>query len=150
MTFYRVHDTDEFEFSADGAWSSQAGITRISADRYECLACEGSCADPNERDDEGNEIPCRDCHGEGSVQCDRGYSCCAAPGDLIAYFSGHMAVGPATPVIVFEGYQTGTCSDGEPLAVPEHVIEQTTWAEFTRRHQAHDPRRKTDQAPHHG
>ncbi|MCX4553186.1 hypothetical protein OG204_35085 [Streptomyces sp. NBC_01387] len=34
------------------------------------------------------------------------------------------------PVVVFEGWQAGTGFDGEPTAVPEHVIETLPWTEF--------------------
>jgi hypothetical protein len=132
-TFWRVHDTT-YEFSADSAWSSQAGVPLAAPDRDLCLVCGGDGTDPDECDDEGNSVPCTSCGGEGSFQRDRGYSCCASPEDLISYFSGHLGAAAGDTVITFEGERTGTCPDGEPLAVPIRVIATATWAEFTRAH----------------
>lgn len=134
-TFYRVHDAGT-EFSTKNAWSSQAGVDRVAIDRYLCLACEGSGTDPNEADEDGSEVPCRDCGGEGSIQCERGYSCCWSAEDLIAYFGYQLGAGSGSTVVIFEGEQSGTGIDGEPLAVPSRVVRTLTWAEFTSEHAA--------------
>jgi len=130
--FYRVHD-DTYEFSAENAWSSQAGVPLIAPDRDQCIGCEGVGTDPNEWDEAGDcPAQCGSCGGEGSFQRDRGYSCCASPEDLIAYLSGHMGAAPGDTVIIFEGEQVGSCPDGMPLAVPARVVATTTWGEFTK------------------
>lgn len=121
MRFYRVHYTEASgEFSADNAWSSQmSGTVREGDVGQEQCQCRlfGDPADPD----------CPDCYGEGWADRDRGYSCCYSAEDLIAYWkNGGTGWLDDMPVVIFEGHRTGTCPDGEPLAVPDAVIAWTT------------------------
>lgn len=150
-TFYRVHCTTLPAFSAENAWSSLAGIDRKPDDpsKSECQWCDGGEGEWTECrrceglgcdhcDHQGGTTECTRCEGTGWEDCIRGYSCCASPEELIAYFSESGRAGMVhadEPVVVFEGWQADTGFDDEPTAVPEHVIEIVPWAEFVARHQ---------------
>lgn len=127
MTFWRIHDTGH-EFSADNAWSSQMDMDRRDGEdgtpQQECW-CQAMDGEP--------AGDCRDCDGEGWVDCQRGYSCCPSAQALAAYFAGQgisLAGWHGFEVIEFEGRAVGTGPDGEPLAVPEGVARRMTVAEF--------------------
>lgn len=155
-TFYRIHWDGSPGFSPDNAWSAPWGSERVADGYILCFSCDGT-------GDGHTEIPCRDCGGtgidedwatcrscdgagetiedhcpdceEGRKPCERGYSCEASPEALIGYFRDHSVTpGGGDSVIIFEGEQTGTGLDWEPLAVPSRVLETLTWAQFTARH----------------
>ena len=121
-TFYRMHQPDAPEFSAEHAWSAQWGVTWASdGSRYECTRCDGTGRDLTDQDEE-----CPSCDGEGWLDADRGYSCCYSAEELLAYMDRHGVVGDDDPVVVFEGQRVGTGGDGEPLAVPTGHVRWTT------------------------
>ena len=126
--FYRVHDM-AVPFDAEHAWSYLYGPRNGEAGRDECVPCNGTGdAIPGcEADDDGD---CANCHGDGWLEADRGYSCFADPAEMIEYGEGRMDV-RANRVIEFEGEQVGLGCDGEPLAVPSRVVRVITWDEFT-------------------
>jgi hypothetical protein len=125
-TFYRVQWPNSPEFSADNAWSALWGSIR-SADgsRTECSECDGTGTTHY-----AGEEPCTSCDGEGWEDALYGYSCCWSAEDLIAYFASRGEPCDTDAVIVFAGQQVGNGFDGEPLAVPEAITAQMTWAEF--------------------
>src|SRR5690606_24281624 len=108
---------------------------------YACVACDGTGQSPEEvhescdgagcdHCDNGIYSECGDCEGEGTVDCDRGYSCTWSAADLITYIRDHQAGDPEDThgtVYVFEGERHGDGCDGEPLAVPTKIIETLTW-----------------------
>lgn len=122
-TFFRVHWADAPDFSPENARSALWGSTRSEdGTKTECTSCI-----PGDR--EG----CKVCGGTGWEDCMKGYSCCWSAEDLVEYMAEHGAPGEHDRVIVFEGVHTGTGFDGEPLAVPTRIIEETTWSEFLTR-----------------
>lgn len=120
-TYYRVHWADCPEFSAANAWSMGWGAARHPEDssRYECPACDG----------EG----CENCGSEGYFDAQRGYSCVADAEALIDYMAEHGTPGDDERVIVFTGRRVGNGGDGEPLVVPDAIVETVPWAEFAAR-----------------
>ena len=124
--FYRVHPSDCPPFHATNAWSALWGSTRSEdGSQVECPACDGTSEDLGE--------PCLDCD-DGWIDCVPGYSCCDTAQELIDYFTERSEPTADDAVIVFEGRQVDTGFDGEPTAVPHHVIETLTWDQFTARH----------------
>lgn len=122
-TFYRIHWADSPEFSAANAWSALWGSTRSDdGTQTECTSCH-----------EGDREDCSVCDGTGWEDCLQGYSCCDTAEELIAYMNEHAIMGDDDRVIMFEGTRTGSGFDGEPLAIPTRVIEETTWSEFLTR-----------------
>lgn len=113
--FYRLHREEAPAFCAENAYSAAWGQA-FSADgrRYECPVCDGS----------GES--CWNCNGEGWFECEYGYSCCTEAAELLEYFDRHCPPDDSDPVVVFEGVRVGSGLDGEPLAVPERIIEWTT------------------------
>lgn len=122
QTFYRLHAT-EHEFSAAGAYSALWGsVWSEDGTQTECTSCY-----------EGDRDGCRVCDGTGWQDAQEGYSCCDTAEELIEYMTEHGIAGDDDKVIVFEGVRTGTGFDGEPLAVPTRIIEETTWSQFQTR-----------------
>lgn len=126
QTFYRIHWADSPEFNAANAWSVLWGATRSEdGTQTECTSCY-----------EGDRDDCRICDGTGWEDALEGYSCCDTATELIEYFTTaarDSLIGDDDKVIVFEGTRTGVGFDGEPLAVPTRIIEETTWSEFRTR-----------------
>lgn len=146
-TFYRWHRAG-IPFTADRAWSGLWGA-EFSEDgsRTKCFTCDGEgtgirdcprCGgdfdarwDCPRCDGEGVVDECGDCEGEGWQDCVRGFSCERTPEALHRYFAQRGGDPGPGRVIVFEGCQTGTGFDGEPCAVPERIVKEMTWSEFT-------------------
>lgn len=150
-TFYRIHWTDLPEFAATNAWSSLTGIDRQPGDpsKSECQMCDGGEGEWTECGrckgmgctscgQQGGGTECSNCDGTGWADCIRGYSCFSTPEALVAYFTDRSRPTPAADetVVVFDGWQADTGFDDEPTAVPEHIIETVTWAEFVARETA--------------
>lgn len=152
--YWRWHQHDAPPFNADNAWSATWGSPFIDdGSAYTCLACEGTGeGDPREHracdgrgcwfcNDTGQVEHCPDCDGEGTIDCDRGYSCCASAEDLIGYFAARYVTAERMDqggtVYVFEGEVHGACIEGEPLVVPTRVRETMTWSELLERAQKH-------------
>lgn len=156
-TFYRFHWADCPTFSAENAWSAQWGAQRTpDGMQIVCVACDGTgegtrdcprCNGPhNDYEDRfsctrcdgtGDVNECLSCEGEGTIDCERGYSCETSPEALVRYFNdlarSGLADDDAGKVIIFEGDHYDTGLDGEPTAVPTRILETLTWAEFTAR-----------------
>ncbi len=150
-TFYRVHWADCPPLTADNAWSALWGATRTAdGTQTQCVPCDGTgkdATDPvcrscdGERcaicDHTGYSSQCQTCDGEGVIDCERGYSCFTDPKSLIAYFTdpGHaVEISPDDHVIAFEGTHQGLGFDGEDLAIPTRILQETTWTEFLTLH----------------
>lgn len=118
MTFYRLHSAATPEFSPENAWSAAWGETFVDVSTYECRSCNGSGEFLGEQ--------CSDCDGEGTIDADRGYSCCDSAAELLAYFGGHYPADDTDPVVVFDGQHVSTGLDGESLAVPTAIVRWTT------------------------
>lgn len=125
-TFYRVHTAGTPVFHADNAWSGLWGSEWSGDGRQtRCHACDGT----------GRQLfdeQCDVCDGDGWEDAAFGYSSCRTAADLIAYFAerGEPTDGV---VIVYEGRHVGNGFDGEPLSVPDRIIEEISWNEFLAR-----------------
>jgi len=154
QTFYRLHNDHNGTrpLTADNAWSAPWG-SEFAADgsAYTCIACDGSGQGPEEvhescdgagcdHCDNGLYSDCGDCEGEGTIDCERGYSCCEDARSLVAYFAQqHVTVTDGMgQVLVFEGEYSGNGDDGEALAVPARVVETLTWSELVKRAEAEE------------
>jgi len=129
-TFYRVHWADAPAFSPENAWSALWGSVRSNdGTQTECHDCAGT---GREGAAEYGD-PCTTCDGTGWEDALEGYSCCDTATDLVEYMRQHGVMADDDRVIIFEGRRVGTGFDGEPLAVPARIIEETTWSEFLAR-----------------
>jgi len=144
--YWRVHWADCPDFSAGTAYSAPWGAERCEDDpsRYRCVACDGAGVDYTDLmcgtcrgsgcagcDGTGVSATCVSCAGEGSIECDPGYSACTSAEDLRSYFQGREP-DPGEQVLVFEGELAGYGLEGEPLVIPTQVVARTTWGELTR------------------
>lgn len=138
--FYRIHwNWDTVPFDAEHAYSFLNGMPPLADDlsRYGCVPCNGTGeAIPGVDPDEDGK--CSSCHGEGSHEADRGYSCVYDPEDILslpAQFGSGRRELAAARVVEYEGEVQGWGCDGEPLAVPSRVLRVMTWDEFTAEYQ---------------
>lgn len=155
QTFYRLHNDHNGTrpLTADNAWSAPWG-SEFTEDgsAFTCAACDGSGQQAPEVhmrcdgegcyhcDDTGMITECGDCDGEGTIDCERGYSCFEDAHRLVAYMRerGSDPEDAWGTVYVFEGDMAGNGTDGEPLIVPTRVVETITWSELVKRAEAEE------------
>lgn len=134
--FYRWHQNEAPPFSAENAWSADWG-SEFTPDGSKYRAPSGlyylceTCQDETGACGHEDEDECAECECPGWTECERGYSCTWDATDLADYFGERGCPTDDTgTVYVFEGERTGNGTDGEPLAVPDRVVETLTWSEL--------------------
>lgn len=152
QTFHRWHRTDTPTFTPENAWSADWGSDFTDdGTSYTCPACDGTGEQAPEihntcdgagchHCDNGMITDCDDCDGDGTIDCERGYSCYEDADELVAYFRerGGEPRDDWGTVYVFEGDMAGNGTDGEPLVVPTRIVETLTWSELVARAEAEE------------
>jgi hypothetical protein len=146
---YRWHRNDIPTLTPDNAYSAPWGVT-FAADgtTYTCVTCDGTGHDTTDPacghchgdgcaacDHTGHDTACGTCDGQGVIDCERGYSACDSPAELINYFADRLDPGTLDrdgTVVVFEGEYVGDGLDDEPLIVPTRTVATMSWTEFVR------------------